>query len=148
MACLCNLGAANPTSLAMQTAELFLMNQMKATEAHSAQGATAQPAAATSPELDSAKLASYAGDYSSDELSVIYRLAIANDRLSLVAILDSGGFPRNTTSAALRATSEDQFTVAGFTLRFVRETNGGVTGFRADAGRTKGIVFKRVPASK
>jgi CubicO group peptidase (beta-lactamase class C family) len=147
-ACLCNLGTANPTNLAMQTAELFLAGQMKGIDVPPARGARALPAATTFPQLDSTMLASYAGEYASDELGVIYRLAAANGRLSRAAILDAGGFPRDTTSTVLRTTGEDQFTVAGLTLRFVRETNGAVTGFRADAGRTKDIVFKRVPAGK
>ena len=148
VACLCNLGTANPANLAMQTAELFLAGRMSAREGPPTPSATAQPAAATSSQLDSAVLASYPGDYAGGELGAIYRLAIVGGRLSLAAILDAGGFPRNTTSTVLRGTGEDQFTGARFTLRFVRDTNGAVTGFHADFGRAKGMVFERVPAGK
>jgi CubicO group peptidase (beta-lactamase class C family) len=149
VACLCNLATANPSRLALETAEVFLAEQMKPKEALPARSQPSNPAETnTSAQPDAAKLASYAGDYSCDELGVVYRLAMADGRLSLAAILDAGGFPRSTAPAALRLTSDDRFAMRGMTLQFSRDGTGLPTGFIADAGRTKGLVFTRVAAGK
>jgi CubicO group peptidase (beta-lactamase class C family) len=141
VACLCNLASANPSRFAIQTAELFLKDQMKSE--NPAATPAARPPASTPAPPDPASLASYAGDYASEELGVIYRLSVIDGKLSLAAILDAGGFPRNAVPAELRPTVKGQFSVGGLNIAFDRATDGAVRSFRADAGRTKGIVFKR-----
>ena len=99
------------------------------------------------PSRRAAELSAYAGEYASDELAVVYRLGMADGKLTLTAILDSGGFPREgtITPVTLRLASADQFIVrSGVTLHFDRDSKRNVTGFRADAGRTKGIIFTHV----
>ena len=61
--------------------------------------------------------------------------------------MDSSGFPRTTSAAELRPTSGGQFQVVGLgvRLRFAKDANGVPTSFEANAGRTKGLIFTRVP---
>lgn len=139
--CLCNLANANPEKRAEEVAEVFLANQMKAKETTPV---PTPPPAVLTAQLDPAKLAAYAGDYASDELGVVYRLAISDGKLVRMAILENGGFPRAIGSAALRASATDQFVSQGVTFIFGRDSQGHVTGFSAIAGRAKGILFTRV----
>jgi CubicO group peptidase (beta-lactamase class C family) len=141
VACLCNLGSANPSRFAIQTAELFLKDQMKGDNPPA--NPSAPPPATPAAAPDSATLSSYTGDYASDELGVIYRLSVIDGKLSLAAILDAGGFPRNAVPAMLRPMGRDQFSVSGLTLQFMRGANGAITTFRAESGRSNGIVFKK-----
>jgi CubicO group peptidase (beta-lactamase class C family) len=141
VACLCNLGSTNPSRFAMQTAELFLKDRMKTDNPPAAPSAA--PPATPLPAPDAAALASYTGDYASDELGVIYRLSVIDGKLALAAILDPGGFPRIAVSATLRPAGRDRFSVSGLTLQFMPDSNGAMTTFRAESGRSNGIVFKK-----
>jgi CubicO group peptidase (beta-lactamase class C family) len=141
VACLSNLGSTNPSRFAIQTAELFLKDQMKAGNPPATPPSVPAPAPAASP--DSATLASYTGDYASDDLGVVYRLSVIDGKLALAAILDAGGFPRIAVPTTLRATGRDQFSVNGLTLEFMPASNGAITTFRAESGRSNGIVFKK-----
>ncbi len=151
VACLCNLETANPEALAIQTSEVFLADRMRAKDSPPVPKAPENPARAEPvPPPDAGELARYTGDYASDELGVIYRLAMIDGRLSLRTILDAGGFPRDTSPAALRATRQDQFveSESGVRLSFTMDAKGIPTSFVASAGRTGGLVFTRVPAAK
>ena len=96
--------------------------------------------------LTAQQLQGYAGDYWSEELGVTYRLAVAEGRMKVVVLEDSSGSPRvnNFSAEALRATGPDEFEVGktGVTLHF-DHAGEGATGFTLDAGRTKGITFRR-----
>lgn len=152
VACLCNLGTADPSRLAKQTADVFLRSKMKgkATEPWSTPMETRSSSESATSVRNTKALDVYTGDYASDELGVIYRLAIANAQLTRVAILDSGGFPRNLEPAALRAAENDQFALAGsgIRLRFKMDANGRAVSFVANAGRTRELLFTRVVAAK
>lgn len=94
-----------------------------------------------------AELASYVGDYASDELGVSFRLGMVEDKLKLVAMLDPAGFKRSggIPLNELRPTLADEFEVSGtpVTLHFTRNAAHGISGFTLDAGRTRGMVFAR-----
>jgi len=94
----------------------------------------------------SGDMSAYAGDYLCDELGAIYRLAIVNGKLSLAAILDEGGFPRDTMPSGLDQLREDQFVIRsrGVRLRFTKDAHARPVSFVANAGRTRGLVFTRV----
>src|SRR5262249_52606888 len=127
---------------AEEVAEVFLAHEMKP---KGTAPAPVAPATAFAAQPDPAKLAAYAGDYASDELGVIYRLAISDGKLVRMAILEYGGFPRAIGPTALTASAADQFvTGQGMTLIFERNSQGQVSGFSAVAGRAKGILFTRV----
>lgn len=92
-------------------------------------------------------LAPYAGDYWSEEMGVSYRLAVRDGALKVVAVLDKIGIPRvnNFAKEEFRPTATDVFTVGedGMTVKFKRE-GGAPSEFQLDAGRSTGIVFRRV----
>ncbi|HWC95328.1 MAG TPA: serine hydrolase domain-containing protein [Candidatus Sulfopaludibacter sp.] len=146
IACLCNVGSANPSSLAKQVSDLYLKDLMQ--EAPAAPAAKPRPQPTPPTEPDAATLAGYAGDYSAEELGVTYRLSVAAGSLTLAAILEPSGFPRTTVPVTLRPTGKDKFNERGVNLQFERDSSGAVTGFQAEADRTRGIVFQRVRAGK
>jgi len=92
-------------------------------------------------------LKQYAGDYWSDELGVAYRLAIAADELQLTAILAGSSFPRSSDlqGKILVPVGNDTFEIpdADLTLHFQRESAAVPATFVLDAGRTKGMIFRR-----
>ncbi|MEO8726910.1 MAG: serine hydrolase domain-containing protein [Acidobacteriaceae bacterium] len=94
------------------------------------------------------ELATYTGDFQSDELGVIYRLKVVDGNLTLVALADASGLPRTglRVPTVLRPTIAHEFEVAilGSTVDFLKDAQGAVTGFNLDSGRTQGIQFTRI----
>ena len=88
-----------------------------------------------------------AGDYWSEELGVAYRLRFANGKLVLDKILLTGGIPRSSDSEGKAfvpvGKNEFQMTAAGLEIRFQFDAAGQPVSFTLDAGRTKGMIFKR-----
>jgi len=80
-----------------------------------------------------AELESYAGEYYSDELDIVYLLEAKDGTLSVKV-------RRTGEPVALRATVIDEFSIQGAILHFEHENNR-VTGFRINAGRVKNIRF-------
>lgn len=143
VACLCNVGNADPDRRAHRVADVYLAKVMKA-----AAPAPEQPEKsenkATVP-LTSEKLADFAGKFHSDELRATYLLAANGDKLELASIQSGDGFLHATKHLALRPVGQDEFVVdeEGLTFDFLRDAAGKITGFRLDAGRTKGLEFLR-----
>ncbi|HEX9728268.1 MAG TPA: serine hydrolase domain-containing protein [Gemmatimonadales bacterium] len=89
-----------------------------------------------------AELQAFAGRYYSEEIETFYTLAV-NDT-ALVA-----RNRRLPNEIVLTPKKEDQFSgSASFfgTVDFVRGEDGAVTGFTVSNGRTRGIMFEKVPA--
>jgi hypothetical protein len=146
VACLCNVGNANPSRRANEVADVYLSALMKARDPkkESDEGRKKESAGKA---LAAAQLQSFAGDYWSEELAVTYRLAIVDGNLKLAAVLDRAGMPRKNVFRpnGLQATGTDQFTVGSdeITLKFKRDSKGTATEFALDAGRTTGVTFVR-----
>lgn len=87
------------------------------------------------PKTDARTLADYAGDYVSDELDVTWRI----EPSSGVLIVRRRAVPDIT----LQPVFPEAFSSPGGVIRFVRATNGRVTGFVMGAGRVTGFVFRR-----
>jgi len=149
VACLCNLGIANPSKRVMRVADVYLGGLLKEkTSPATAEAAEApkQPLVTLSTE----QMSGLGGDYYSDELNVTYTLAVESGALkvkkvgSSTVFLKSGILPTDTFAA----TKKDQFAMrdAGMALRFQRETDGRVKGFVLDAGRVQGIFFAKLAA--
>lgn len=144
VACLCNLGNANPTKRAHEVADVYLGSWMKPKEQKKPEEAERKEKAEIT--LTAQQLQSYAGEYWSEELGVAYRLAADEGRIKVAAVRDASGSPRvnNFPAEVLRSTGTDEFEVgkSGVTLRF-SHAGQGAAGFTLDAGRTKGIFFQR-----
>ena len=82
-----------------------------------------------------AQLADCVGQYQSEEIEPIYRMAIQNGRLVLERI-KSGPSP-------LSPAIKDLFTNPLGNIRFVRDAQGKVTGFILNRGRILNFRFKK-----
>jgi CubicO group peptidase (beta-lactamase class C family) len=144
VACLCNVGNANPTERAHEVADVYLGSLMKPKEQRKPEEAEKKEKSEVS--LTPQQLQNYAGDYWSEELGVTYRLAVAEGRIKVVAVRDGSGSPRanNFNAEALRSTGTDELEVGktGVTLHF-GHAGERASGFTLDAGLTKGISFQR-----
>jgi CubicO group peptidase (beta-lactamase class C family) len=150
VACLCNVGNAQPSKRAHQVADVYLASLMKAKEpkkgADEEEGNQKEKGRV---EVKSEQMKAYAGDYWSEELGTVYRLGMGDAGLTITAVLDAAGMPRynNFRDAVMRATGKDELEVGktGVTLHFARPgaANDAAPSFTLDAGRTKGIVFQR-----
>jgi CubicO group peptidase (beta-lactamase class C family) len=146
--CLCNRADGNPSRRANQVAEIYLGSLMK--EKPPKKDDDDDEDRKTRPEvtLPPAELAAFAGDYSSEELGVTYRLAIANGKLTVAAILNAG-IPRSNDLAGKQIVpvAKDEFELIGdepINLKFTRDAAGHPASFALDTGRTTGITFVRL----
>jgi CubicO group peptidase (beta-lactamase class C family) len=150
VACLCNVGDANPSRRANEVADVYLGSLMKPRDPKK-ESEQAQKRDAGSAPLTAEQLRAYAGDYWGEELGVTYRLGVAEGNLRLAAVLDRSGFPRanNFTPNDLRPTGTDQFTIGGdlVTVKFKRDGQGPAASFELDAGRSTGVTFTRLGMS-
>jgi CubicO group peptidase (beta-lactamase class C family) len=146
VACLCNLGNAEPSKRAHEVADVYLANSLKPKQEKKKEEAESKKKK-DSIKLTEEQIRNYAGDYWSDELGVAYRLGIADGKLKVLKLMDAAGFPRLNGSFhdGLRATDLDEFEAVGTpaTIRFKRDEGGTVAQFILDAGRTKGMIFVR-----
>jgi hypothetical protein len=78
------------------------------------------------------------GEYWSDELEVRAHLTVSGDTLRLAV----GATP----AAPLEPLAPDAFTLPGMQLDVTRTRRGAITGFTLSAGRSQGVVFRRVAA--
>jgi CubicO group peptidase (beta-lactamase class C family) len=145
VACLCNVGNANPSKRALQVADVFLGDSMNPRSAK-AQSEDKEKLIEV-VELASKSLDAFSGDYWSDELRVTYRFARAKNWLRLT-VLGADGTSRSTSIPpdGLVAGNNDVFRItnSGIAIHFGRDAKGEVNGFTLDAGRTRGMVFGRV----
>jgi CubicO group peptidase (beta-lactamase class C family) len=144
VACLCNVGNADPGKRADRVAGIFLTNEMK----------EPPPAPKPDPEdlarretvqISAEKTKEYEGNFSSDELVATYALKATKDGLILNSIRSGDGFIHSSQPLTLRAVDVDTFAVddEGLQFQFERDANRKVNGFKLDAGRTKGLVFRK-----
>jgi CubicO group peptidase (beta-lactamase class C family) len=150
VACLCNVGTANPSKRVAQVADLYLAGVIKeprqATDAED-QNDENIPKSKAPFTVPRPQLEQFPGDYWSEELGVTYRVALSGDSLRLIAVLDSSGLPRvsDFASPGLQPSKKDEFTLGseGSTLVFQRDSNSQVTGFIVNAEGSNGIRFVR-----
>jgi CubicO group peptidase (beta-lactamase class C family) len=147
VATLCNLGSSDPTRRASEVADVYLNSVMKPKTVKSAEEDDEKKKEVATIPLSKEQLAAYAGDYWSEEMGVSYRLAVRDDALKVVGVFDKTGIPRanNFAKEEFRPTGADVFTVGadGMAVKFKRD--GGTTSeFQLDAGRSTGIVFRRM----
>src|ERR1700726_539118 len=98
VACLCNVGNANPTKRAHEVADVYLGSFMQPRDQRKPEEAEKREKSEIS--LTAQQLQSYAGDYWSEELGVTYRLAVVEGRIKVVAAQDGSGSPRTNNFSA------------------------------------------------
>jgi CubicO group peptidase (beta-lactamase class C family) len=149
VACLCNVGNANPYRRADEVADIYLGGLMKARDPKK-ESAGAGKKEISGMALTTEQLQAYVGDYWSEELGVTYRLRITDGELKVAGVLDRSGMQRTNKFSPndLRPAGADQFTIGSdaMTVKFKRDGKGTVSEFEMDAGRTAGVTFSRVDA--
>ncbi len=91
------------------------------------------------PVLTPAQLAEYVGDYYSDELQALYRIAMEDGKLFLRLANKDTELSKKPLQPSLR----DAFSVRGLSLNFVRDGQDKISHFTVNAGRVKNIKFLR-----
>jgi CubicO group peptidase (beta-lactamase class C family) len=146
VACLCNLGNADPEARATKVADIFLASQMKPAET-AKDSAPENRQKAETVAMSAEILSQYAGNYVSDELFVTYTLSVENGKLFLTKTRNgaNNGFLQSTQHFGLRPISNEKFLQddQGISFAFSRGTKGEVTGFVLGVGRSSGISFVR-----
>ncbi|MEL6972294.1 MAG: serine hydrolase, partial [Bacteroidota bacterium] len=85
--------------------------------------------------LTASEKAAYASSYESSELSQTFDVRLAEGQLVLFML---------EHQIPLEPTSKDEFMAMGmFTLKFIRDHAGHITGFRMDAPRAENILFRK-----
>jgi CubicO group peptidase (beta-lactamase class C family) len=144
--CLCNRSDLSTERRAKQVADIYLASVLKDKEPKKEEDDDEQPKNRPEVPVAAQELKKLSGDYWSDELGVAYRLQFVNGKLVLDKIL-AGGIPRSGDSAGKAfipvGKNEFQMTGSGFEIRFQLDAAGQPTSFTLDAGRTKGMIFKR-----
>jgi hypothetical protein len=80
-------------------------------------------------------LAEYEGNYFSPELGTGYLLILEGRRLIMRH--------RKLDDRNLRPTFVDGFNAGNRTLRFTRDSDGSISGFRMSSGRVRGVRFEK-----
>jgi len=136
VACLCNLGTANPSAMALQVADIYLADHFKATESKPSSLRPTPPKLPDPITLTAEQLAEYTGSYYSEELDTTYKLAVENGRLFAI--------DRNDTKRPLTPRTRELFSlIQGAQYEFTRDAAGKVTGFGVNAGRIRGVRFAK-----
>ncbi len=144
VACLCNLGNADPDRRARQVADVFLAAEMKEPKP-AAEPSRRRREKKESVPIAAERLAAFSGNFSSEELLATYKIVVADGKLKVQSIQSGDGFVHSSQRLVLRAVGADTFAEdeEGLQVVFARDAKGEVSGFRLDAGRTKGLVFQR-----
>jgi len=132
---LCNLASIAPGTLTRRVVDISLGDRLKPAPA-AGRAAPARPSRAAGERYEPVGLVEFAGRYVSDELESVYEITVDNDLLRL-----RRGHQRQVLS--LQPGPRDEFSVAGGTIRFVRNAAGRVEGLTVDAGRARGMRFDR-----
>jgi CubicO group peptidase (beta-lactamase class C family) len=146
--CLCNRSDGRPEKRAKEVADVYLGSSMQPKgpkkEADEEEGASKAKAEI---QVAASELQKLAGDYWSNELGVAYRLKIVNEKLALDKILLTGGIPRSTAfqGKAFVAVGKNEFQLpgTGVEIEFQFDAAGQPVSLTLNAGRTKGLIFKR-----
>jgi CubicO group peptidase (beta-lactamase class C family) len=143
VACLCNVGNANPEKRAYRVADAYLGSQMQGKEEGSPERKEAKKAL-VSPTAE--QLRGLDGDYYSEELQVTYTLEVQGTTLKLKEIAGSPFLKKGVFSSdVFTATGDDTFLLRdeSLSIHFQRSPNGGVEGFALGGGRVQGILFSK-----
>ena len=144
VACLCNLGNAEPGKRAQQVADVFLANEMKGPKP-APEGDRQASKKKETISLPAERLSAYAGRFSSEELLATYSIGVQDGKLVLQGIQSGQGLIQAAQHMTLRPVGKDTFAAdeEGLEFTFNRDGKNNVNGFSLDAGRTKGLEFQR-----
>jgi CubicO group peptidase (beta-lactamase class C family) len=147
--CLCNRSDSDPETRAERVADVYLAAMLKPKEPK--KEGDEKPARKPQIAVTADELKSFAGLYSSDELGVTYKLEVVEGKLAVTHILDPAGIPRSADlkNMVLLPVAKDSFDApeAGISVHFQKDDAGQAISFTLDAGRSKGMIFKRISSN-
>lgn len=82
------------------------------------------------------QLREYVGQYYSDELRVTYKIELENGELKFKH--------KNAPKKPLTPTIKDEFTVGYYTIKFIRDGEGKVSGFNLNTTRSRNVAFIKI----
>jgi hypothetical protein len=138
IACLCNLGTANPSALADQVAEIVIGSAFRAPAVAANGSATppgVPPATPASYKANAAELAAVAGTYYAQELDAVF---VVEPDSTGIRLRFQGG-----NSQVLPATGPRTYGRRGFSVEFPEVSRGAPARMVVNAGRVRGIVAER-----
>lgn len=136
VACLCNLGTANPSTLADRVADILLADRLQpATVAATGTPSTARDTASKPYTIAAVDLERYAGTYYAPELDATF--VVSPDSAGVRVTMQGG------ESQRLAATARDTFALRGLTIVFTPGAGGRPTSMTINAGRVRGIRAER-----
>jgi CubicO group peptidase (beta-lactamase class C family) len=133
--CLANRADANPSSLALEVASVYLEDSFTEPVPQPRERAARQRERPEPFQVAPAELAAYAGDYYSEELDATYNFRFEIDRLTVRV--------GRAFEGQLIPQERDVFRAQFMTLRFFRDDAGNITGYLLDAGRARNFRFTR-----
>lgn len=133
-----NLSTMNCEPLASAITDIYLADKLAPRSAP--REAAKKPAEAKSPAPKAADLGAFAGKFYSDELEVLYTVAVRDGQLRV-------SHPKGEN--VLRPTKADEFQATGGdtvfeTLAFTHNAAGVVTGFKIGTSRARNVRFAKV----
>ena len=141
---LSNSGTFRPQSIAHRVAELFLSDQMQVEQPKGAEPRQEQTTSVSRPEPwapSAPELLEYVGDYTSDELATTYTVAVRDSALVATHIrygpIALTPFPRARDTFI----SNTHFFLR--MVRFERNDQDKITGYRVSGGNVRNILFTK-----
>ena len=134
---LSNVSNSNPSGLAREVVDIYLAEEIIEPEPRSRQERSRERRETERATLSEEELGEYAGEYYSEELDTTYRLIVREGELV--------GRHQRHSDFRLRFNEEDEFRggVLG-TIRFDRNVEGGIEGFKATSGRVRNLWFEKI----
>ena len=129
---LSNSSSFIPNRLARQVADLYLAKDFEEDRPKPKRRRVEKPAVVDIPEK---MLEEYPGNFHSDEVQTSFRVLIEQGKLYLCR--------REGQNVLMRAAAKDQFKVQGWTVRFVRDAEDQISGFRLSSGRVRNLLFEK-----
>jgi CubicO group peptidase (beta-lactamase class C family) len=129
---LSNLSSVVPGRLARQVADLYLEKNFKAEKPKPKRRKVEKPAAAQIPEKT---LMEYTGDYHSEEVHTGFQILFEEGKLHLRR--------RERQNLLMQALAKDRFRVRSWTIMFIRDEEGQISGFRLTSGRVRNLLFEK-----
>ena len=133
---LSNVSNSNPSGLARQVADIYLADEITEEEPRRRQRRSSERREQEPITLSEEELAEYAGYYLSEELDTTYRFIVREGQLAAVH--------QRHSDISLRVNGADEFRggVLG-TVRFTRNEENQIDGFRATSGRVRNLGFDK-----
>jgi CubicO group peptidase (beta-lactamase class C family) len=129
---LSNLSSVVPNRLARQVADLYLVEDFKEEKPKPKRRAVEKPATF---HISEKTLLEFPGQFHSEEIQTDFQILIEDGKLCLRRDLGP--------NLPMQAAGEDLFKVQGWTLRFIRDAENQVSGFRLSSGRVRNLLFEK-----